>query len=126
MSNTHAIPAHQQKARYSPLATVPASQHQQTVASNQVVQCCTCGKSFLSSALMISDLDDNTANLAGCTCMATLYCDHCNALMMRQFACDSSGRKLTAPIGKTRVILDRKLVEKFLKDHPHAAGVEQA
>lgn len=114
------------KRHLAPLDTVPACECRQQQPHQATVQCPTCQKSFLTTSLVISDVERDVVMLGSYTCIIKMYCDHCNVLLMRQFYCSNDGSRIDAPVGDVRRIFDRGAIEMFLRQHPQAAGVEQS
>jgi hypothetical protein len=59
----------------------------------------------------------------------TLFCDHCNHLVIWLVACNSDGSSTTTNLdgpGGHGLLRTPRAVERFLRDHPQARGVAQA
>lgn len=119
--------------RYAPLAEVGPTEHSQkfprlaTGDETRFYQCPTCEKSFTAQAVVKEDPSwspDHKQHVR----LVTLYCDHCNHLVESLVATNASGTLHGQTIlqGIVRDNGQQKPVERFLADHPEAAGVLMA
>jgi hypothetical protein len=111
--------------RHAPLATVEPADHRQVKAGHNV-ECPVCGKSFAAGALVDSAREFvyayRAAKYTGPMITRRLYCDHCDHIIIRDFAVAQDGRILD-PIGDYGLRNEPRVIERFLRDHPNAAGV---
>jgi hypothetical protein len=113
--------------RHAPLETVGATEHQQTRPASFHAECPQCGKHFSGSAVVVETPAYSIA-LHRFTAHAWLYCDHCDHLVIEHRASNLPPKGEMPTLGERLcepgILRDPKAIERFLKAHPQAAGVE--
>ena len=112
------------KFLHCPLTTVGATEHQQPAPSADRVECPICGKSYAGGAIVNAKPEPN---FEWCCLSVTrrCYCDHCNVVIIWREQCDINGRTCGTVLGEPGILKKHETIERFLRDHPQAAGVAQ-
>jgi hypothetical protein len=79
---------------------------------------------FLATAV-VSGVQFYAASYGAYAIERRLYCDHCNHLVVALQATDACGID-KGPLLSRATFRDARAIEKFLREHPQAAGVEQS
>lgn len=117
--------------RPAPLTTVDPTEHRQTLASRHGIACPRCGKVYAAGAVVSSAPEHvrnyRLANYTGHMVTRRLFCDHEHLIICWDQACQLAGANaiLGDELGTYSLIRDRATIDKFLRDHPEAAGVAQ-
>jgi hypothetical protein len=122
---TIALPSRPLARRLVPLATVAATEHRQPRPSALRAECPTCEKTFVESAIVNGPIVRDPATLEFHRAR-WLYCDHCHQLVHIIDACKADGTPLGKFITKPAIYKSKARIDRFLREHPEAAGVAQS
>jgi len=113
----------QPRLRYVPLETVDRCEvdGKRTPSAERIH--CACGKVYAGGSVVT---DEPFMDRSGeCSVIRRCYCDHCNHVMVWSELALPDGTPVGTVLSGPGVYRGRTAVERFLKQHPHAAGVLQ-
>jgi hypothetical protein len=109
--------------RLAPLTERPVTEFSGRPTARRV-ECPDCGKTFLDTVVVNDAPEFSDAH--GCYIICRrLYCDHCNQLMLWFQHSNDSGTRIGPRVDDEPpfIVREKRLIEKFLKQHPEAAGM---
>ena len=110
--------------RRIPRETVPATECCQQVSA-ETAECPVCQKAFRGGSIVTDKAVEFDPAIGSHFRLRKLFCDHCTHIVYWLQACTADGRLVPQLLGGPGFYRSPARIEKFLAEHPEAAGVEQ-
>lgn len=112
----------------TPLKIVDFADHRQARGSMEHAECPHCEKVFAGASVVTSEPEATlfpSPISRHFVVYRTIYCDHCDCLVIWKQMSNIDGSRLGEKLGDYGTIRGRRVIDRFLKKHPEAAGVLQ-